>query len=217
MGQFAVIGLGRFGSTVSLELIRLGHLVLGVDVEPKFINRLSDKLSHAVIADVTDEQVLAELDLLRYDAVLVAIGEDLEASILCVLHLKNLGVKQIWVKASSKSHHTILSRLGVSRIIHPEEEMGIKVALALNYPMINQYLALGHNQYLVEIPVNSRLKDSSLSALLGGERDDVKTVLVKRRDQLFCPVPDDFILAADDCLVLAGTLSILKSLAPRLV
>lgn len=217
MAQFAVIGLGRFGSTASLELIRLGHQVLGVDAEPKFINRLADKLSHAVIADATDEQALAELDLLRYDAVLVAIGDDLEASILCVLHLKNLGVQQLWVKASSKSHHTILSRLGVSRIIHPEEEMGIKVAQALNYPMINQYLALGHSQYLVEISVNSRLNGTTLPALLQETKHQVKTVLIKRRDQLFCPVPDDFVLATDDCLILAGTLPMLKSLAPRLV
>lgn len=217
MAQFAVIGLGRFGSTASLELIRLGHQVLGVDSEPKFINRLADKLSYAVIADATDEQALAELDLLRYDAVLVAIGEDLEASILCVLHLKNLGVQQLWVKASSKSHHTILSRLGVSRIIHPEEEMGIKVAQALNYPMINQYLSLGHNQYLVEILVNSHLEGTMLSALLRDTKHEVKTVLIKRHSKLLSPVPDDFILTTNDCLILAGTLSMLQLLAPRLV
>ncbi|WON76988.1 TrkA family potassium uptake protein [Serratia sp. UGAL515B_01] len=216
MAQFAVIGLGRFGSTVSLELIRLGHQVLGVDSEPKFINRLADKLSYAVIADATDEQALAELDLLRYDAVVVAIGEDLEASILCVLHLKNLGVQQLWVKASSKPHHTILSRLGVSRIIHPEEEMGLKVAQSLNYPMINQYLSLGHNQYLVEILVNKHLEGALLSTLMTGSGDEVKTVLVKRHGKLISPVPDNFILETDDSLVLAGPRSMLKSLAPRL-
>ncbi|MFN3071921.1 potassium channel family protein [Serratia sp. J2] len=216
MAQFAVIGLGRFGSTASLELIRLGHQVLGVDAEPKYINRLADRLSYAVIADATDEQALAELDLCRYDAVLVAIGENLEASILCVLHLKNLGVQQLWVKASSKPHHSILSRLGVSRIIHPEEEMGIKVAQALVYPMINQYLFLGHNLYLVEVRVDRHLEGTTLSALLTGTGHEVKTVLVKRQSQLLAPVPDPFVLATDDCLVLAGPLSILKSLAPRL-
>ncbi|WP_423186079.1 potassium channel family protein [Alishewanella sp. d11] len=217
MAQFAVIGLGRFGSTASLELLRLGHQVLGVDADPKYINRLADKLSYAVIADATDEQALAELDLLRYEAVLVAIGENLEASILCVLHLKNLGVQQIWVKATSKSHHTILSRLGVNRIIHPEEEMGIKVAQALNYPMVNQYLALGNNQYLVEIALIARLDGMTLSALLGDATHFTKAVLVKRRDQLFSPVAEDFVLKSGDSLVLAGTLSILKALAPRLV
>lgn len=217
MAQFAVIGLGRFGSAASLELLRLGHQVLGVDADAKFINRLADKLSYAVIADATDEQAILELDLPRYEAVLVAIGENLEASILCVLHLKNLGVQQIWVKATSKSHHTILSRLGVTRIIHPEEEMGVKVAQALNYPMVNQYMALGNNQYLVEIAIIEQLQGSTINTLLRDAKHFTKVVLVKRREQLFSPVAEDFVLEAGDTLVLAGTLSILKTLAPRLI
>lgn len=216
MAQFAVFGLGRFGAAASAELIRLGHQVIGVDNNAKFINRLADQLSHAVIADVTDEQALQELDIQRCDAVLVAIGEDLEASILCVLHLKNMGIEQIWVKATSKAHHMILSRLGVSRIIHPEEEMGVKVAQALNYPMVNQYLALGNNQYLVEIDITQRLQGSTVAALLADANAFVKAVLVKRRDKLFSPLASDFVLQHHDSLVLAGSLDILKSLAPKL-
>jgi trk system potassium uptake protein TrkA len=216
MAQFAVFGLGRFGAAASIELMRLGHQVIGVDNNTKFINRLADQLSHAVIADVTDEQALQELDIQRCDAVLVAIGEDLEASILCVLHLKNMGIEQIWVKATSKAHHMILSRLGVSRIIHPEEEMGVKVAQALNYPMVNQYLALGNNQYLVEIDITQRLQGSTVAALLADANAFVKAVLVKRRDKLFSPLASDFVLEHHDRLVLAGSLDILKSLAPKL-
>lgn len=216
MAQFAVIGLGRFGAAASLELLRLGHQVIGVDNNPKFINRLADHLSHAVIADVTDEQALLELDIKHCDAVLVAIGEDLEASILCVLHLKNMGIKQIWVKATSKSHHLILSRLGVSRIIHPEEEMGVKVAQALNYPMVNQYLALGNNQYLVEIDIIERLQGCSVTELLADAKSYVSAVLLKRRDTLISPVADDFVLQSHDSLILAGSLKVLESLAPKL-
>lgn len=216
MTQFAVFGLGRFGAAASIELMRLGHQVIGVDNNTKFINRLADQLSHAVIADVTDEQALQELDIQRCDAVLVAIGEDLEASILCVLHLKNMGIEQIWVKATSKAHHMILSRLGVSRIIHPEEEMGVKVAQALNYPMVNQYLALGNNQYLVEIDITQRLQGSTVAALLADANAFIKAVLVKRRDKLFSPLASDFVLEHHDRLVLAGSLDILKSLAPKL-
>ena len=216
MAQFAVIGLGRFGSAASLELMRLGHQVIGIDSNTKFINRLADQLSHAVIADATDEQALQELDIAGCDAVLVAIGENLEASILCVLNLKNIGVEQIWVKATSKAHHMILSRLGVSRIIHPEEEMGVKVAQALNYPMVNQYMALGHNQYLVEIDITSGLQGSSIAELLGDGSAFVKAVLVKRRDKLFSPPAADFVLESHDSLVLAGSLEVLKSLAPKL-
>ncbi|MDX5408008.1 MAG: TrkA family potassium uptake protein [Chromatiaceae bacterium] len=216
MAQFAVIGLGRFGSAASLELMRLGHQVIGIDSNTKFINRLADQLSHAVIADATDEQALQELDIASCDAALVAIGENLEASILCVLNLKNIGVKQIWVKATSKAHHMILSRLGVSRIIHPEEEMGVKVAQALNYPMVNQYLALGHNQYLVEIDITPQLQGSSISGLLSDGNAFVYAVLVKRRDKLFSHPSADFVLESHDSLVLAGSLEVLKTLASKL-
>ena len=88
MGQFAVIGLGRFGSAASLELMKLGHSVLGVDTDGKTVDKYVDELTHAVIADVTDKHALEELDLGNYDVVLVAIGSDLQASLLCVVHLK---------------------------------------------------------------------------------------------------------------------------------
>jgi len=217
MAKFAVIGLGRFGAAASLELMRLGHQVIGVDSQPKFINRLADQLSHAVIADATDEQALRELDIQSCDAVLVAIGDHLEGSILCVLNLKTIGVKEVWVKATSKAHHLILSRLGVSRIIHPEEEMGVKVAQALNYPMVNQYLALGHHQYLVEIDIIPGLQGRRIADLLADGAAFVKVVLVKRRDKLYAPVASDFVLESHDSLVLAGSLDVLKSLAPKLV
>src|SRR5690606_17982427 len=104
MGQFAVIGLGRFGSATSLELMRLGHSVLGVDADGRVVDQMADRLTRAAIADVTDRDTLAELGLGEYDVVLVAIGEDLQASLVCTVHLKSLGVKELWVKASSRAH-----------------------------------------------------------------------------------------------------------------
>ena len=95
MAQFAVIGLGSFGATVATELIGLKHDVIGIDIEKKYVENISDVLTHSVIADATDEHVLDELNITQCDAVVVAIGEDIEASILCVLHLKNLGVEKI--------------------------------------------------------------------------------------------------------------------------
>ena len=122
MAQFAVIGLGSFGATVALELTRLKHDVIGIDTNKRNVENISDQITHAVIADATDEHVLDELNIQNCDAVVVAIGEDIEASILCVLNLKNLGVEKILVKAKTKAHHTILSHLHVSKIIHPEED-----------------------------------------------------------------------------------------------
>src|SRR5690606_15212098 len=109
MAQFAVLGLGRFGSAASQELIKLGHSVLGVDADNKLVAKYADELTRAVIADVTDKQALEELSVDSYDVVLLAVGSDIQASLLCVVHLKSLGVQSIWVKASSHTHHLILN------------------------------------------------------------------------------------------------------------
>ena len=216
MGQFAVIGLGRFGSASSLELMRLGHSVIGVDINAKIVNQIADQLTFAAIADATDEHALKDLNITTCDAVLVAIGESLEASILCVLLLKNMHIKEIWVKATSKPHHTILSRIGVSRIIHPEEEMGMKVAQSLNYPMVNHYMPIGFNLYVVEIKITEKCHDISIKDLLKDVRDPIDPLLVRRKREIIKSIGPDFILELNDSLVLSGSLDALASIAPRL-
>jgi trk system potassium uptake protein TrkA len=216
MAHFTVIGLGRFGIAASLELIYLGHSVTGVDRDPKIAEKYVEELTQMVICDATDENSLRELDLAESDAVVVAIGEDMESSLLCTLALKNLGVKEIWVKASTRAHHTIVSKLGVSRIIHPEDEMGIRVAQALNYPMVSDYLSIGHGLYVVEIIVKEKLHECLIADLLKETKQTIHAVLVKREQQVFSPLPDDFILLEQDKLLLCGSRESLKEIAPRL-
>jgi len=216
MAQFGVIGLGRFGARTSLELLDLGHEVIGVDSDEKSVDALAEYLTHAAIADVTDEKALKELSLEECDVVLVAIGEDLQASLLCVLHLKSIGVKEIWAKATSKEHHQILSKLGVKRIIHPEEEMGIRVAQALNYPMVNEYMSLGHNWYCVEIDVNEDLNGKSIEDILPDDLEHFHLLLLKRRDEVTANPSTSVKLESNETLVIAGSLKALKSMAPKL-
>ncbi|NLQ23532.1 TrkA family potassium uptake protein [Shewanella sp. S-1] len=214
MAHFTVIGLGRFGTAASLELINLGHTVTGVERDPKLAEKYVDELTQTVVCDSTDENALRELDLENSEAVLVAIGEDMQSSLLCTLALKNIGVKKIWVKASTKAHHTIVSKLGVNRIIHPEEEMGIRVAQALNYPMVNNYLPLGNGLYVVEVHIRNKLHNTLIFELLKGS---VKPILVKRGTQVFSSFNTDFCLHEEDILLLYGTQTELKSIAPRLI
>ncbi|OQK15771.1 potassium transporter TrkA [Methyloprofundus sedimenti] len=216
MAQFAVIGLGTFGAAASMQLISFGHSVMGVDINPILVNKLADTLTYAAITDASDEQALQELNIQSCDAVLVAIGSDLEASILCVLHLKNMGIKEIWAKATSKSHHAILFRLGVTRIIHPEEEMGIKVAHSLNYPMIKEFMHIGGNFYIIEIEIVGKISGISLNELLGEEKDLLKVLLLRRQKELLYTIESDFVLATNDSLILAGSLKTLQNIAPRL-
>lgn len=217
MAQFAVIGLGRFGSAAALELMNLGHSVLGVDTNSKVVDKYADRLSRAVIADVTEREAVDELGLDNYDVVLIAIGDDIQANLVCVIHLKAIGVEKIWVKAITHAQHLILSKLGVSRIIHPEEEMGIRIAQMLSYPMVNDYISLGNGEFIVEITASERLDEISIGAILHKDNNAVDVLLVKRKQEVFKRPDDDFILQAKDILLLFGPLHMLRTIAPKLI
>ena len=212
MALFAVIGLGSFGATVATQLISLKHEVIGVDLNKKYVENISDQLTHAVIADATDEHVLDELNIQRCDAVVVAIGEDIEASILCVLHLKNMGVKKIWVKAKSKSHHMILTHLNVEKIIHPEEDMGVRVAQSLSYPMVSRYMALEDDHYIVKIEIHADHHGTPLNQLMK-HAPEITTLLHKRGSTLQYHVDANQILQEGDILLVEGLLEPLRRLA----
>ncbi|MDR4125391.1 potassium channel family protein [Yanghanlia caeni] len=217
MAQFAVIGLGRFGAAASLELVKMGHSVLGVDADPKLVDKYADRLTRAVIADVSDSAAVAELALENFDVVLVAIGEDMQASLLCVVHLTTLGIQNIWVKASSHAQHLILNRLGVARVIHPEEEMGVRVAQALSYPMVNDYIPIGNGEFVVEIRVSERLDGAPLSRVISDSPAQPQVLLVKHRSQVTVHPAPEHVVYAKDILVLFGDLDALRALAPRLI
>src|SRR5690606_31373083 len=134
--NFAVIGLGTFGMTVAKELTRFGNYVIGIDHDPAAVNKLANDLSEAAIADGSDELALRELGLDAYDVAVIAMGQDLEGSIIAALTAKMIGVPEVWAKATSRMHHRILSKIGVDRVIHPEEQMGRHIAQMLHNPLV---------------------------------------------------------------------------------
>lgn len=216
MAQYAIIGLGRFGGSAAVELMKMGHAVLGVDTEVKVVDHFADQLSRAVIADATDKDALLELGLGNFNNVLVAIGENIEASLVCVVHLKSLGVSNIWVKARTHTQHLILNKIGVQRIIHPEEEMGIRTAQLLSYPMVNDYISLGSGDFIVEVTASAQYDNTRLGDLLAQEKDRVQILLIKRKNVVNHHPDDDFILNVGDVVVFFGSLQDLRSLAPKL-
>ncbi|AOA58735.1 potassium channel family protein [Acinetobacter larvae] len=216
MAQFAVIGLGSFGATVASELSNLHHDVIGIDSTKKNVENIADQITHAVIADATDEHVLKELNIQNCDAVVVAIGEDLEASILCVLNLKNMGIEKILVKAKSQSHHMILSHLGIDTIIHPEEDMGIRVAQSLSYPMVRRYMALNDNRYIVKVEIAEKLAGAQYQSLLeNASESDFKCLLLQRGSHVIYDIVPGTILQPHDILVIEGHIDVLKRLSTR--
>lgn len=124
----AVIGLGRFGTALALELARGGTEVLAVDARPDIVQKLSGHLAQVVIADATDPDALAEIGIADFTRVVVAIGNDLEASILTTALLAELDIRDIWAKAVSRQQATILERVGAHHVVFPEQDMGERIA-----------------------------------------------------------------------------------------
>lgn len=209
--QFAIIGLGVFGRACAFELQKLGNDVLGIDIDAKEVDQVVASLSHAVIADATDKDTLVDLNLASFDGVLVSIGEDLEASLLCTLHLINLPVQNLWVKAKTDAHHAILERLGVTNIIHPEQDMGVRIAQSMNYPMIKQYLSIGHGLLLVRIDVPHDWQPQSV-AFIKNTHPNTSLLLIQRNKQLIKNISDDLQIKCADHLIFSGYLTDLKNL-----
>jgi trk system potassium uptake protein TrkA len=132
-----VIGLGRFGGTVAESLSKLGHEVLGIDTSMKIVQDYADQLTHVVQADSTDEVALRQLGVDTFHRAVVGIGTHIEASVLTVVALTELGVKQIWAKAVSANHAKILKSVGAHHVVRPEAEMGDRVAHLITSKMID--------------------------------------------------------------------------------
>lgn len=214
--KFAIIGLGNFGGTVATELVRLGHEVLGVDVNPRSVDKFADKLTQTVHADGTDERVIIELGLNSYSAVIVAIGENIEASILTLLALKSQGCPRVWVKSLSNAHHQILQRMQADRIIDPEKEIGVRVAQGLTHPQMTDYLSLGHGYFVVEIVVNELIaaRESFHSEL---ELNGVSLLTVKRGSQVLPAPYRGLLLQPGDQILLCSQLELLLQFAKKVL
>lgn len=212
--QFIVIGLGVFGATIARELTRLGHDVLGLDLDEHRVDRLAEEITHAVIADVTDENALIELNAGTYDAAVIAIGRNVEATMLATLQLQELGVKKVWAKALTNQHHRILERLGATRIIAPEFEMGVRISQELNYPMVHDYLGLGDDYFVVDFHTTEALVDKTIGELIG--EAPVEALVVKRMKESHTHPDPTWKICSGDRVVLGGQLDDLRRLVDRL-
>lgn len=202
--SFAVIGLGAFGSAVAGELARFGNKVMGLDLEEKRVAQMANVLDSCVILDTTDDAALREAGVDQYDVALIAIGRDIQASILTTMNMKMLGVETIWVKASNKTHHRILSKLGADRVILPEQEMGRHIAQMLNNPIVQDYVSLGNGYSVVNIVIPERLKGKSIGALGIGGKFDLRLLGLMRGTEYHAGNAGDLVLEAADKLIVLG-------------
>lgn len=210
-----VIGLGVFGSTVALELARFGYDVLGIDLNPTRTNEIADSIAQAVVADARDERVLRELGVHESDVVVVAIGEDIEANILAALLVKSMPKPKVWAKALNHNHHRILQKLGTDHIVHPEHEMGLRVARTLIYPEVMDYISLGDDQFVSEVRASERLVGKTMEAM-HLEEHGVQCLLIKHDGLAMIPPPEHYHFELGDQILLVGTLGRLRKISKYL-
>ncbi len=212
---FTVIGLGAFGITIARELTRMGNDVLGIDLDPARVNEIADDITQAVVADARNEDTLRDLGVPDCDAVVVAIGEDLEANILVTLMVKNMPKPKVWAKAFNHNHHRILHKLGADHIVHPEHEMGLRLAHAMIYPEVVDYISLGHDLFTVEVRASEKLAGKTVAALQLDTRG-VQLLLVKHQRELVTKPAADYAFRIGDQLVMVGPLNNLRSISGTL-
>ncbi|MFH5181987.1 potassium channel family protein [Paenibacillus sp. TAB 01] len=204
-GQYAVIGLGRFGSSLAEELVNLGYEVLGIDKDEESVDEMSEVLTHVVVADATDEEVLRSLGIRNFDCAIVAIGDDIQSSIMAAILLKDMGVKTVVTKALSELHGKVLQKIGVDRVIFPERDMGIRVAHQLASPNLLDYIELSNDYTIVELSVPKRLSGRTLKELDPRAKYGCSVVAInKKKGVIIAPTATDT-LDEQDVMVIIGT------------
>ncbi len=198
-----VIGLGRFGEAVALELMSAGSDVLGVDSREAPVQRLNGKLTHVVQADATSEDALRQLGVHEAEHVVVGIGDSIESSVLVASILLSFDVAQVWAKAVSDAHGRVLAQLGVHHVIHPEREMGKSVAHLLRARVLN-YIELSGGYALVRTNPPAKLVGRPLAEARVKQTYGVTVVAVKGPDDQWQDANGDVVLPADDEILVTG-------------
>ena len=208
----AVIGLGRFGSTVAKMLASMDHEVLGVDIDPEVVQKISPFITHAIVADTTDEEAIKALALSQFDIVIVAIGDNIQANLMTSMLLKEMNMPYVVSKAENALQGKMLKKMGVDKVIYPEYDVAQRLAQSLTRDHVMDYLQLSKNISLIEIKmptflVGSNLKDSNLR-----EKYNLNAVGIRRGEDLEVPPNPSTILGEDDKLLVIGNNSDLDAL-----
>ena len=198
-----VFGLGRFGTALALALVEQGVEVLAVDEDLTLVERWADELTRVVAADSTDHQVLRQLGVSNFDSAVVAIGDNIEASVLTVLALAESGVTDIWAKAITRNHGRILERVGATTVVYPEFSMGEQVARMLAGGMLD-YLELDDDNCIARTLAPEALWDKPLAESEPDRRYGITVVGIKLAGEEFAPAHPETVVRQDDHVVVSG-------------
>jgi trk system potassium uptake protein len=202
--QTLVIGLGRFGRAIAETLGQLGREVLGVDGSAQVVQACAPSMTHVVQADATDVQALRQLGAADFSSAVVAIGSDIQASILATYALVDLEIPRIWAKAITAEHGAILQRVGAHRVSFPERDMGVRMAHSMVGRTID-YIEIDENFVLIETTAPREAVGKTLEAAKLRKHHAVTVVCVKRPGGTFTYATPETVLTAGDLLVVAGS------------
>lgn len=202
--QFAVIGLGRFGGSICRTLSEQGAEVLAIDMDEDRVNEFTAIATQAVIADSTDEMVLKSLGVRNLDHVIVAIGDNIQASILTSLILKELGVKKVTAKAQNEYHEKVLKKIGVDQVIHPERDMGVRIARNMTSSSVLDYLELSDKYSILEVVAGNKMDGKSLIDLDVRANFGINIVAIKEEGHINVSPRADQVMYKGDVLIIIG-------------
>ena len=204
MKTYVVIGLGRFGSALSRQLCMLGAEVLAMDVQSSLVQQLANDVTQAVVGDAQDKEVLRSLGVRNFDCAVIAIGDNLAASVLITMNLKELGVPYIVCKAHDETHRRVLEKLGVDRVVIPEQEHAQRLGRSLFSHNVLDYIELSEDYGILEVPspkswVGKSLKELNVRAKLG-----VNIIAVENGKATNVSPAADYRIQKEDVLVVLG-------------
>lgn len=204
--RIAIFGLGIFGRHVAKVLFERGHEVIAIDQRKDLIQKAQEYTTQAIVADCTDRELLENLGLNNIDLAIISLGENLSASILLTLYLKEMEVKQIIVKAINEDHQKILELVGATKVVFPEREIAIKLAASLDTPNVLDYLPLSQEYQVIEIAAPKAFIGKNLGELDVRRRYGVQVIAVREAgsEQVFSLISPEFKIKEGDILVLIG-------------
>lgn len=202
--EFVVIGLGRFGGSIVRELVEQGADVMAIDKFADRVDEFASIATQAIVADTTDESVLKSLGIRNFEHVIVAIGEDIQSSILTTLMLKEIGVNKITVKAQNDYHEKVLRKIGADQVVHPERDMGIRIASNMISNNVLDYLELSDEHSIMEIIANELLAGSTLIDLDIRAKYGINIVAIKRGTEILVSPQATEEIQVNDILIVIG-------------
>ena len=211
MKSYLVIGLGRFGSEVARRLYQLGCEVMAVDNKSELVQQISSDVTHAVMADARDKEVLRALGAADFDCAIIAIGDSLADSVLATMNLKELGIPQIVCKAHDETHRQVLKKLGADQVVIPEQENAYRLARSLSSINVLDYIELSDDYGIIDVPAPEKWFDKTLIQLNVRAKLGVNILAVKRDNRINVSPSADFTILQGDILVVLGDTDALKA------